>query len=52
MQVFGSFISVFVRKVRLVAAEKALPSELVLANPHSPLPDFVAASPLGRWAKA
>lgn len=48
MQVFGGLISPYVRKVCLVAAQKGIPFELVLASPHNALPDFVAASPFGK----
>jgi glutathione S-transferase len=48
MQVFGGLISPFVRKVCLVAAQKGVPFELVLANPGNAIPEFVAASPFGK----
>lgn len=48
MQVFGGLISPFVRKVCLVAAQKEVPFELVLANPGNAIPEFVAASPFGK----
>ncbi|MBV1688077.1 glutathione S-transferase family protein [Novosphingobium sp. G106] len=48
MQVFGGLISPFVRKVCLVAAQKEVPFELVLANPGNAMPEFVAASPFGK----
>jgi glutathione S-transferase len=48
MQVFGGLISPYVRKVCLVAAEKALEFELVLTNPGSTAPEFAAASPFGK----
>lgn len=48
MQVFGGLISPFVRKVCLVAAQKGVPFQLVLANPGNAIPEFVAASPFGK----
>lgn len=48
MQVFGGLISPYVRKVCLVAAQKGVPFELVLTNPGSAVPEFVAASPFGK----
>ena len=48
MQVFGGLISPYVRKVCLVAAQKGVPFELVLANPGNSIPEFVAASPFGK----
>lgn len=48
MRVFGGLISPYVRKVCLVAAEKALEFELVLTNPGSATPEFAAASPFGK----
>lgn len=45
IKVFGFPLSPFVRKVHLVAAEKAIPVEMVLGRPGSPSPEFLAASP-------
>lgn len=45
IRIFGFPTSPYVRKVLLVAAEKAIPVELVEATPHKPTPDFLAASP-------
>lgn len=45
MKVFGFPVSPFVRKVHLVAAEKGIAVETVLANPRAPSPEFAAASP-------
>jgi glutathione S-transferase len=45
VQVYGFPLSPFVRKVHLVAAEKAIPVEMVLIDPRKPHPDFLAASP-------
>jgi glutathione S-transferase len=45
MKVFGFPISPFVRKVHFVAAEKGIETEIVLANPREPSPEFQAASP-------
>ena len=46
--VYGSNVSPFVRKVRVVLAEKALEYSLEQINPFRPPADFVAISPLGR----
>lgn len=48
MKLYGALISPFVRKVALVATEKGIEYELVLMSPHSPNPDFAAASPFGK----
>ena len=48
MKVFGALLSPYVRKVALVAAEKGLPWELVLAGPGSTDPVFRTASPFGK----
>ena len=45
MQVFGFPLSPFVRKVHVVAAEKGIAVEIVVSDPRSPHPDFLAASP-------
>ncbi|MGH6786461.1 MAG: glutathione S-transferase family protein [Novosphingobium sp.] len=45
MKIFGFPLSPFVRKVHLVAAEKGVEVEMVLGNPASPSPEFLAASP-------
>ena len=46
--VYGGAVSPFVRKVRMVLAEKGLPYSLEQINPFSPPPDFVEISPLKR----
>lgn len=48
MKLFGALLSPYVRKVALVAAEKGVPWELVMAGPGSPNPEFRAASPFGK----
>ena len=48
MQVFGSMISPFVRKVCVVIEEKGLPYEVIAMRPHADDPAFRAASPLGK----
>ena len=45
MKVFGFPLSPFVRKVHVVAAEKGIAIEMVLANPRDPSPEFLDASP-------
>ncbi len=45
MKIFGFPISPYVRKVHLVAAEKSVKVEMVLSDPRTPLPEFLAASP-------
>jgi glutathione S-transferase len=45
MQIFGFPGSPFVRKVLVVAAEKGIAVEVVMANPREPSPEFLAASP-------
>ncbi|WP_068076872.1 glutathione S-transferase family protein [Novosphingobium lentum] len=45
MKIFGFPLSPFVRKVHVVAAEKGIAVETVLANPMAPEPEFLAASP-------
>jgi glutathione S-transferase len=46
--VYGSNVSPFVRKVRVVLAEKNIPYTLEQVNPFRPGPDFLAISPLKR----
>lgn len=45
IKVFGFPLSPFVRKVHVVAAEKAIDIEMVLGRPGEPSPEFLAASP-------
>lgn len=45
IKVFGFPLSPFVRKVHVVAAEKAIDIEMVLGRPGDPSPEFLAASP-------
>lgn len=46
--VYGSNVSPFVRKVRVVLAEKGVAYSLEQVNPFRPGPDFLAISPLKR----
>lgn len=46
--VYGSGLSPFVRKVRVVLAEKGLPYEIDQIIPFAPPPEFLAISPLKR----
>ena len=46
MLIYGAFLSPFVRKVCVAAAEKGVSWELKLTSPGSTEPDFVAISPL------
>jgi glutathione S-transferase len=46
--IYGGAISPFVRKVRVVLAEKGIPYELEQVNPFTPPPEFLAISPLKR----
>jgi glutathione S-transferase len=46
--VYGSNVSPFVRKVRVVLAEKGLDYTLDPVNPFAPPPEFIAISPLKR----
>lgn len=46
--VYGSTLSPFVRKVRVVLIEKGVPYELDQVNPFSPPPGFLEISPLKR----
>ncbi len=47
MKLFYSPASPYSRKVRIVASEKGLPVENILASPYEENPDLVAANPLG-----
>src|ERR1041384_8482723 len=44
--VYGGSVSPFVRKVRVVLAEKGLGYSLVRVNPFQPSPEFLPISPL------
>jgi glutathione S-transferase len=46
--VYGSNVSPFVRKVRVVLAEKGVEYKLDQVNPFAPPPEFLAISPLKR----
>lgn len=46
--VYGGSISPFVRKVRVVLAEKSVEYQLEQVNPFTPPPEFLAISPLKR----
>ena len=48
LKIYGALLSPFVRKVRCVLTEKAIPYELVATNPFDKSADFVRRSPLGR----
>ena len=48
LMIYGSTISPFVRKVRVVLAEKGLEYKLDPVNPFAPPPEFLAISPLKR----
>ncbi len=48
LKLHGALLSPFVRKVRVVLAEKQVPYELVPANPFEKSPAFLKLSPLGR----
>ncbi len=48
LKLHGALLSPFVRKVRVVLAEKQIPYDLVAANPFEKSPAFLALSPLGR----
>ena len=52
LMIYGSTISPFVRKVRVVLAEKGLDYKLDPVNPFAPPPEFLAISPLPRSATA
>ena len=47
-RLFGANVSPFVRKVRVVMAEKGLDYELVPVNPMQPTEEFLSLSPLGK----
>jgi len=48
LKLHGALLSPFVRKVRVVLAEKQIPYDLVPANPFEKSPEFLRLSPLGR----
>ena len=48
LMVYGSTVSPFVRKVRVVLAEKGLEYGIDPVNPFAPPPEFLAISPLKR----
>lgn len=48
MQIYGSPLSPFVRKILMVAAEKGLAMELVPTAPFAPTPEFLKISPFGK----
>ena len=48
MQIYGALLSPFVRKVCLVAEEKGLDYELILATPHRGDPLLEGISPFGK----
>jgi glutathione S-transferase len=48
LMIYGSTISPFVRKVRVVLAEKGLEYKVDPVNPFAPPPEFLAISPLKR----
>jgi glutathione S-transferase len=48
LKLHGALLSPFVRKVRVVLAEKQVTYELVAANPFEKSPAFLKLSPLGR----
>ena len=48
MNLYGSSLSPFVRKVLAFAAEKGIELEVVPVGPGDPNPDFRAASPFGK----
>jgi glutathione S-transferase len=48
LKIHGALLSPFVRKVRVVLAEKQVPYELVPANPFEKSEAFLKLSPLGR----
>lgn len=48
MKIFGFPLSPFVRKVHIVATEKGVEFEPVLASPAAPSPEFAAASPFSK----
>jgi glutathione S-transferase len=48
LKIYGALLSPFVRKVRVVLAEKQVDYELVPQNPFEKSAEFLAKSPLGR----
>lgn len=48
MQLYGSPLSPFVRKILMVAAEKDIALELVPTAPFPPSPEFLKISPFGK----
>lgn len=48
LKIYGSGLSPFVRKVRVVLAEKGLPYDIEQIIPFAPPPEFLAISPLKR----
>jgi glutathione S-transferase len=48
LKIYGALLSPFVRKVRVVLAEKKIAYELIPANPFEKSEAFLARSPLGR----
>lgn len=48
LRLLGASLSPFVRKVRIVLAEKGLPYELKQVSPFDPPADFLEISPLGK----
>ena len=48
MQLYGSPLSPFVRKILMVAAEKDIALELVPTAPFPPSPEFLQISPFGK----
>jgi glutathione S-transferase len=48
LKLHGALLSPFVRKVRVILAEKQVPYDLVPANPFVKSPEFLKLSPLGR----
>ena len=48
LKIYGALLSPFVRKVRIVLAEKGVPYELVPQNPFNKSEELLKRSPLGR----
>lgn len=48
MRLYGSLTSPYVRKVRVVLSEKAIPYEFVVSNPHDPDSVVRRYNPLGK----
>jgi glutathione S-transferase len=48
LKIYGALLSPFVRKVRVVLAEKKVDYELVPQSPFEKSPEFLKRSPLGR----